>query len=145
MGATLVGLDAMLPALDPQRLRRQLQRRSRPRSTSTVARPLTGTGAALACTDHMPEGPTTRARRHASAGAKLQLVDVSYAVKLTRAFSRDRAGSLVVTAAKDRYGGFAIGEHVARVDLEPEAGGRLVTVAVRTPTATPTRRSGPPC
>jgi hypothetical protein len=118
MNVALVGLDSMLPAL----IRNGWDDNSNADLAAfyeTFARPLTANGAALVCCDHMTKDSATRARGARGASAKLQLVDVSYSVKTLKAFSRDRAGSVRVTCAKDRFGTFAIGQTVADVQVAP--------------------------
>jgi hypothetical protein len=132
MEARLVVLDAMLPAL----VRNGHDDNSNSDLATfyeTVTRPLTAGGAAVCCVDHVTRDPSTRTRGARGAGAKLQLVDVSYSVKLTRAFSRTQAGDFKVVCEKDRFGTWSIGETVAVVHVEPHAGGTFLEVDVRTP------------
>jgi hypothetical protein len=130
MGVTFVGLDAMLPAL----IRNGYDDNSNADVAAfyeTFARPLTVNGAALVCIDHMTKDSTTRVRGARGAGAKLQLVDVSYSVKTVKAFSRDLAGSVKLSCAKDRFGTFSIGEPVAEVHVVPNLD--MVGIDLRAP------------
>jgi hypothetical protein len=134
MGVTLVAIDSMLPALirngyDDNSNRDQAD------FYDTLTRPLTASGAAICCVDHMTKDPTTRNRGARGGGAKLQLVDVSYSVRLGKSFSRDRPGNFKIVCDKDRFGTYSIGETVADIHLEPAAGGTVVNVTVRTPEA----------
>jgi hypothetical protein len=118
MDVALVGLDSMLPAL----IRNGWDDNSNADLAAfyeLFARPLTANGAALVCTDHMTKDSATRARGARGASAKLQLVDVSYSLKTLKPFSRDRAGTVRITCAKDRFGTFAIGQTVADIHVAP--------------------------
>jgi hypothetical protein len=128
--AGLVVVDAMLPAL----VRNGLDDNSNADLATfyeSFVRPLTTTGAAVLCVDHMTKDAATRGRGARGAGAKLQLVDVSYSVRLVKPFSRDRAGSFKIVCAKDRFGTFAIGETVADVQVARRDAG--VMLELRTP------------
>jgi hypothetical protein len=118
MGATVIVIDAMLPALARQGLDDN--------SNSDVAdymelllRPLTSTGAAVIVLDHVTKDSSTRGRGPRGAGSKLQLVDVSYSVRLVKPFSRERAGLVRLVCEKDRFGTYSIGETVADIRVTP--------------------------
>jgi hypothetical protein len=132
MGVAFVALDSMLPAL----IRNGYDDNSNADQAAfyeTVTRPLTMSGAAICCVDHMTKDATTRVRGARGGGAKLQLVDVSYSVKLSRPFSKDTPGEFRVICDKDRFGTYSIGQTIAEVTLDPHAGGTIVELAVRAP------------
>src|SRR5439155_8207784 len=101
----------------------------------TIARPLAETGAAVGAVDHLTKDPTNRARGGRGAGAKLQLVDVSYNVKVVQPFSRTRAGSFRIRCEKDRHGLYSIGEAVAFVDVTPDPRNQTIKLTVNAPKA----------
>lgn len=133
MHAGLVIIDAMLPAL----VRNGLDDNSNADLAGFyehLVRPLTATGAAVVTVDHLTKDAATRGRGARGAGAKLQLVDVSYSVKLVTPFARDRAGMFKIVCAKDRFGTYAIAETVAEAHVEPRDGN--IAIDLRAPADT---------
>jgi hypothetical protein len=130
MDATLIVLDAMLPALTRQGLDDN--------SNADVAdymelvlRPLANTGAAVLVLDHVTKDAASRSRGPRGAGSKLQLVDVSYTLKVIKSFSRERAGLLRLVCEKDRFGTYCIGETVADIHVTPNID--VLDIELRTP------------
>ena len=144
MDATFVGLDAMLPALIRNGYDDNSNADLAAFYETFAARPLTSTGAALVCTDHMTKDTTTRARGARGAGAKLQLVDVSYSVKLTRAFSRDRAGSSSSPLPRTATAGSRSASTSPASTSTPKPAASSSPSRYAPPTTTPTGRSDPP-
>jgi hypothetical protein len=132
MHATIVGVDATLGALIRQGLEDN-DNADQARYDEDVAQPLMATGAAFIALDHDTKDPANRTRGARGGGSKLQLADVSYALKLIKAFSRTTAGAFKLVCEKDRFGTFAIGETVAEVHVEPHDDGRELAVEVRAP------------
>ena len=127
----VVAIDSMLPAL----IRNGLDDNSNSDLAAfydVIARPLTAGGAPVVTVDHLTKDAANRTRGARGAGAKLQLVDVSYTVKLTKSFSKTREGDFKITCAKDRFGTFGIGETVADVTVTPYLDDS-VTIHVGTP------------
>lgn len=99
-----------------------------------VVNPLAAAGAAVVLLDHVskPSGNDNakRARGGRGAGAKLALISgASYEVKIGRAYSRTRAGSMRAIIAKDRIGFVGgIGEVAAEVLLRPSEEGKRIAI-----------------
>lgn len=106
------------------------------RWADAAVNPLAADGAAVVLLDHVPKpsGSDTgkRARGGRGAGAKLALISgASYEVRIGRAYSRGRAGSMRVVVAKDRIGFVGgIGEVAADVTVRPLDDGKRITLTV---------------
>jgi hypothetical protein len=133
LGAAFVSFDAMLPALARNGLNDNDNSDVAGFYESTV-RPLAKAGASVITLDHLTKDVAGRVRGARGAGAKLQLVDVSYTIKLVEAFSRTKAGAFKLTCAKDRFGTFGINENIAIVRVIPLDAGRHVDIRVEAPT-----------
>jgi 5S rRNA maturation endonuclease (ribonuclease M5) len=132
LGAAFVSFDAMLPALARNGLDDNSNSDVASFYESTV-RPLTRAGASVITLDHLTKDTTGRVRGARGAGAKLQLVDVSYAIKLVEPFSRHQEGAFKLVCAKDRFGTFGINENVALVRVIPSDGGAAVEIRIEPP------------
>jgi hypothetical protein len=95
-----------------------------------AVRPLTEIGAAVLLLDHVVKSTEHRTRGARGAGAKLALITgASYELKLSRAFSRTKAGSGRLVVAKDRIGFVGgIGEIAAEITFRPHDEGRVFDV-----------------
>ena len=72
-------------------------------------RPFAELGAAVLISDHVTKSTEGRGRWARGSGGKLGRYDgVSYSVKLVEPYSRDRAGRVCLTIAKDRNGGVGL-------------------------------------
>lgn len=91
---------------------------------------LTRLGCSVVMLDHVKKDPDSRGRYARGTGAKLASLDgAAYEIKVTEAFSRQRAGKMKLIVQKDRPGGVgAIGETIAVAHLEPKADGERVLI-----------------
>lgn len=141
LGAVLIAVDAMLPALARSGLHDN-DNSDVATFFENMARPLATLGASVILLDHVTKDSGGRMRGARGAGAKLQLVDVSYSLSLKEKFSRTKAGSFRISCAKDRFGSFGIGDNVATIHVTPR--GDNVELRVEAPTASETAAwSGP--
>lgn len=101
------------------------------------------TGAAVVMLDHLVKAREEQGRYARGSGAKLAAVDgAAYLVRLSSAFSKQRAGAMKVTIAKDRPGGVgAIGETAALAKIEPKGDGARVIVTLDVDTGETERRT----
>lgn len=102
-----------------------------------VVNPLRSRGAAVLLLDHVKKNTEDKSRGARGAGAKLGAIDgASYELKLTRAYSRNRAGLVRLIVAKDRPGHVgAIGEVVGDLHVRPSNGGLVVALDLDAPTS----------
>jgi hypothetical protein len=134
LSAVFIAVDAMLPALARNGLHDN-DNSDVATFFESMARPLAGLGASVILLDHVTKDSAGRMRGARGAGAKLQLVDVSYSLSLGEKFSRTKAGFFRISCAKDRFGTFGIGDNVATVHVTPSDGGTHVDLRVEAPTA----------
>lgn len=101
------------------------------------------TGAAVVMLDHLVKAREEQGRYARGSGAKLAAVDgAAYLVRLSSAFSKQRAGAMKVIIAKDRPGGVgAIGETAALAKIEPKGDGARVIVTLDVDTGETERRT----
>lgn len=101
------------------------------------------TGAAVVMLDHLVKAREEQGRYARGSGAKLAAVDgAAYLVRLSSAFSKQRAGAMKVIIAKDRPGGVgAIGETAALAKIEPKGDGARVIVSLEVDTGEAERRT----
>lgn len=99
---------------------------------TATCKPLNRLGVATLIIDHVPKSTENRPRGARGSGDKLGVIDgVSYALKLTRAYSKETAGEVRLIVVKDRHGFVAPrGTAVARITIEPHDGGRQVDLTV---------------
>jgi hypothetical protein len=103
--------------------------------SETLVKPIAATGAAVLMLDHVPKSAEHRSRGARGAGAKLAMIDgASYELRISRAYSRDKAGLVRVVIAKDRHGHVgAIGEVAADLHVRPRDGGARVELSLDAP------------
>jgi AAA domain len=142
LSAVFIAVDAMLPALARNGLHDN-DNSDVATFFENMARPLASLGASVILLDHVTKDSTGRMRGARGAGAKLQLVDVSYSLALKEQFSRAKAGSFRIACAKDRFGTFGIGESVATIHVVPFEHGARVELRVEAPTAADESWNGP--
>ena len=103
--------------------------------SETLVKPIAATGAAVLMLDHVPKSTENRSRGARGAGAKLAMIDgASYELRISRAYSRHRAGLVRVIIAKDRHGHVGgIGEVAADLHVKPYDGGARVELVLDAP------------
>lgn len=87
-------------------------------------------GAAVVLLDHLKKDAEGKGRWARGTGAKLGSIDgAAYTIKTIRAFSREHAGAVRMTIAKDRPGGVGpIGSIAGIVSFDPHARGEHIDV-----------------
>lgn len=106
-----------------------------------AVKPFAAAGAAVLLLDHVTKN-ADRARGARGAGSKLALITgASYELKLSRAYSRTRAGLARLVIAKDRVGHVGgIGETAAEIAFHPNNGGALLDLTISPPDTAGTHR-----
>jgi len=128
-GVKLIIVDAVGPAM----ARQGLDENANPdiaKWHADFVEPVRGDATAL-LVDHVSRDAASRTRGSRGGWMKLQLLDVSYGVRSFKSFSRTKEGMLRLVCAKDRFGTYAVNEHVADVEVTPCDG--RVDVTVRAP------------
>lgn len=100
--------------------------------------PITNTGAAALCLDHVVKDKDTRGSWARGSGAKIgEVSGASWMVKPKTPFSRTSAGELELQQTKDREGHVGTdGSIVARIRIEPHNDGAQVRIVVDPPANT---------
>jgi hypothetical protein len=142
LSAVFIAVDAMLPALARNGLNDN-DNSDVATFFESMARPLSSLGASVILLDHVTKDSAGRMRGARGAGAKLQLVDVSYSLSLGEEFSRTKAGFFRISCAKDRFGTFGINERVATIHVTPSNGGANVDLRVEAPDSQAKEWNGP--
>lgn len=103
--------------------------------TEKYPRWIARTGAAVVLIDHVPKNKEKRSRGPRGAGHKLAAIDgASYEVIVTKPFSRQRPGEIILKIAKDRAGGVgAMHDTAGVIHITPSADGAIVRMRIEPP------------
>jgi hypothetical protein len=124
LGVTMIVVDSVGEAFAVEGVNEDRDNEVGPWLRSTV-RPLAVAGVVVVLIDHSTKSKENALYPSGSKRKRAAWTGAGYLVEARPAFSRESAGWLVLTTAKDRHGTYRRGDEVVRVNVEPYPDGGL--------------------